>query len=69
MDGCFVSVPYHDVSPSHQADSVAMVCDALRDAAWIISNAGGGAISKDQRWRLRFARALSSIRLLESWRS
>ena len=69
LDGCFVSVPYHDVSPSHQADSVAMVCDALRDAAWIISNAGGGAISKDQRWRLRFARALSSIRLLESWRS
>ena len=45
-----------------------MVSDALRDAAWIISDSGGGAISKDQRWRLRFARALASIRLLENWR-
>ena len=68
MDGCFVSVPYQDVSPSYQANSVAMVSDALRDAAWIISDSGGGAISKDQRWRLRFARALASIRLLENWR-
>ena len=68
MDGGFVSVPYEDVSESYRADSVAMVCDALRDAAWIVSDSGGGAFSKDQRWRFRFARALSSIRLLNSWR-
>ena len=68
MDGHFVAVPYDDVSESHQTDSIAMVCDALRDAAWIVSDSGGGAFSKDQRWRLRFARALSSIRLLENWR-
>ena len=68
MDGRFVSVPYEDVSASHQADSVAMVCDALRDAAWIVSDSGGGAFRKDQRWRLRFVRALSSVRLLENWR-
>ena len=68
MDGHFVTVPYDDVSESHQANSVAMVCDALRDAAWLVSDSGGGAFSKDQRWRLRFARALSSMRLLQSWR-
>ena len=68
MDGGFVSVPYEDVTASYRADSVAMVCDALRDAAWIVSDSGGGAFSKDQRWRFRFARALSSIRLLDSWR-
>ena len=68
MDGGFVSVPYEDVSDYYRADSIAMVCDALRDAAWIVSDSGGGAISKDQRWRFRFARSLSSIRLLDSWR-
>ena len=68
MDGGFVSVPYEDVSDFYRVDSVAMVCDALRDTAWIISDSGGGAISKDQRWRFRFARALSSVRLLGSWR-
>jgi len=68
MDGSFVSVPYEDVSNAYRADSVAMVCDAFRDAAWVVSDSGGGAFSKDQRWRLRFARALSSIRLLGSWR-
>ena len=68
LDGHFVAVPYEDVSASHQADSIAMVCDALRDAGWIGSESGGGAFSKDQSWRLRFARALSSIRLLENWR-
>ena len=53
LDGSFVGVPYEDVSDSHRSDSVAMVCDALRDAAWIVSDSGGGAFSKDQRWRLR----------------
>ena len=68
MDGEFVEVPFQHVSKSHRADSIAMVSGALRDASWLVSDSGGGALSRDQRWRLRFARALSSVRLLTSWR-
>jgi hypothetical protein len=68
LDGRFLSVPYANVAPELRTDSMEMAHEAFRDALWLISESGGGAISKDRPWRLRYARALASLRLLESWR-
>jgi len=39
---------------------------ALQDIRWLMQE-GSGAVNKDTHWRLRFARSLASLRLLQSW--
>lgn len=67
LDGEYFSVPYVNLSAKHRHQAVAMITDALRDAVWLLSDVGVGALNKDYQWRLRIRRAESSIRLLELW--
>ena len=67
LDGMYFSVPYANLSTKHRHQAVSMITDALRDAVWLLSDVGVGALNKDYQWRLRVRRAEASIRLLELW--
>jgi len=68
-DGRFFDVPFAGMSERLKARSVSMIGDALLDVLWLRSESGSGAISKDENWRRRYAKALASLRLASSWRS
>lgn len=68
LDGRFVAVPYKDVQAELRENSIEMVFDGYRDLLWLVSEAGGNALNRNEPWRLRYARALASLRLLKSWR-
>lgn len=40
--------------------------DAIEDVVWL-KEGGSSAINKDRAWRLRYAKSLASLRLVESW--
>lgn len=69
MDGRLLSNAFADVAPDLRQDSVEVVLQTYKDVLWLTSENGGEAINKDNRWRLRYARALASLRLLQSWRA
>lgn len=70
MDGKFLSVAYSNLpTETAKADRKDMVCNALHEVVWIVDcDLRGAGVTKDQNWRLLFARALSSFLLLEDWR-
>lgn len=67
MDQAFFDRPYGSLDPAHQPAILGGVLDGLRDVLWL-SDEGASAVAKDNAWRLRFSRALSSLRLLQFWR-
>ena len=68
MDGGFFDRPYETLSQDDQPVILGEVLDSLQDVVWL-SDEGASAVSKDTGWRLRYARALSSLRLLQFWRA
>jgi hypothetical protein len=65
-DGNYFSVPYTTIAAELKTEALATLLQALSDLRWLAEE-GSGAISKDTPWRLRYARALASLRLMENW--
>jgi hypothetical protein len=68
MDGKFFSIPHTRLTDSLRAGSVAMLMNGIEDVRWLAEE-GSGSLSKDIAWRLRYARALASMRLVQSWQT
>ncbi len=67
-DGDFFNRPYSGSSIELKPVILDEIVDALQDVVWLVDE-GASAVSKDTGWRLRYARALSSLRLLQYWRA
>jgi hypothetical protein len=67
-DGDFFNRPYSGSSVELKPIILGEIVDALQDVVWLVDE-GASAVSKDTGWRLRYARALSSLRLLQYWRA
>jgi hypothetical protein len=67
MDASFFALPYEALSPELRASALETVSYSLEDVRWLADEAFG-AVSKDNPWRLRFNRAIASLRLLQYWR-
>jgi Histidine kinase-, DNA gyrase B-, and HSP90-like ATPase len=68
MDGKFFSLPYESVTAELRSAGLAGLMHALNDLMWLSEDATG-AVSKDSAWRLRLARALASLRMIQSWQA
>ena len=68
LDGSFLSPPYSGVSETLRGESLLMVLGGLEDTRWLAEE-GSGIGSHDNAWRLRFNRAVASMRLLKSWQT
>jgi hypothetical protein len=68
MDGKFFSNPYENLSIELKGEAILMLLNGLDDVLWL-SGEGRDALSKDMAWRLRFGKALASLKLIQSWRS
>lgn len=67
-DGEFFDRPYSGSSDELKPLILGELVDALQDVVWLIDE-GVSAVSRDTGWRLRYAKALSSLRLLQHWRA
>lgn len=68
MDGQFFNRPYDEMSGDLQGEILVELIDSLQDIVWL-ADEGASAVSKDTGWRLRYARSLSSLHLLQFWRA
>ncbi|MCY4462319.1 MAG: ATP-binding protein [Albidovulum sp.] len=68
LDGAFFDRPYAQLAEEQKKDSVSQVIEGLRDVCWL-AEGGATALNKGLDWRLRFTRALASVKLLESWKT
>lgn len=66
-DGEFFSRPYKSSSDALRPLILDEIVDALQDIVWLFDE-GASAVSKDTGWRLRYSKALASLRLLQYWR-
>lgn len=65
-DGKYFTLPYLSLATELRSGALETLTQALGDLRWLAEE-GFGAVSKDTAWRLRYARALASLRLMESW--
>jgi hypothetical protein len=68
MDSEFFTTPYETITSDLQAEALQMLINGMDDVWWLAGE-GRDAMSKDLAWRLRYGRALASMRLVQSWRS
>lgn len=68
LDGNFLNPPFANLDSNLRKEVISMVQNGLEDVRWL-SEEGSGAVSKDAAWRLRYGRALASLRMMQSWRS
>lgn len=68
MDGRFFSSPYYGLPDDLKEMMLNELVDALQDILWL-SDEAVSAISKDVAWRLRYAKAIASLKLLQFKRS
>lgn len=67
-DGKFFNRPYAGSSDELKPVILDEIVDALQDVIWLVDE-GASTVSKDTGWRLRYAKSLSSLRLLQYWRA
>jgi len=67
-DGRFFSSPYSALPDDLKEVTLNELADALQDLFWL-SDEAVSAISKDAVWRLRYAKAIASLKLLQFKRS
>lgn len=67
-DGAFFNRPYLGSGDELKPIILDEILDALQDVIWLVDE-GASTVSKDTGWRLRYAKALSSLRLLQYWRA
>jgi len=63
-DGSFFSSPYSSLPKDLKELTLDELSDALHDIHWLMDEAVS-AVSKDAAWRLRYAKALASLKLLQ----
>ena len=63
-DGSFFSSPYASLPDDLKELTLNELSDALHDVHWLMDEAVS-AVSKDAAWRLRYAKALASLKLLQ----
>jgi hypothetical protein len=68
MDGRFFDRPFTTLPTEMRSLTVDELVNCLQDVIWLSSD-GVSAISKDIGWRLRYSRALASLKLLSYWRT
>ena len=68
LDGKFLSVSYANVSEGIRASALDQALGPLRDVVWLCEQATMPGLNQ-QQWREQLARAVSSLHLLQLWRS
>jgi hypothetical protein len=66
-DNKFFTRPFATLTEDLQEVSKMELVNALQDVRWLTEE-GSASVSKDLAWRLRYTRALASLRLVQSWR-
>lgn len=65
-NGNFFSTPLDDQEDPQTSFVFSELVDAMEDVVWL-KEGGSSAINKDRAWRLRYAKSIASLRLIESW--
>jgi len=67
-DGKFFDRPYASLPTDLKHLTLTELIDSMNDIVWLTEE-GVTAISKDTGWRLRYSKALASLKLLQFWRT
>lgn len=65
-NGNFFTTPVEAQEDPHTSFAFKELVDAMEDVVWL-KEGGSSAINKDRAWRLRYAKSVASLRLIESW--